>query len=299
MARRQRKNSGRKVREASTSQRIKDWESANYGGLMLCLGRERKLFSSVERHHVLNVKPREVDVLIKSGADFSRSGNAVARFFKKRNIIELKNPGEELSIDTLCNVYSYALQYKSTGKTVDEIKLDDLTLTVLRASRPKALFSKLETLGYTVTSSVCGIYYVSGLVDIPLQIVVGAELEGDEYIPLRVIRKNADKEDIKRFIEYRRSHKRQDEKEMADAILLVSANENSKIYRELMEEGEDMYMDKELREFFKPELDRERREGERRGERRGKQKNAKEVYNKLITRGMDKAEAFEISGYRP
>ena len=58
-------------------------------------------------------------------------------------------------------------------------------------------------------------------------------------------------------------------------------------------------MDKELREFFKPELDRERREGERRGERRGKQKNAKEVYNKLITRGMDKAEAFEISGYRP
>ncbi len=39
--------------------------------------------------------------------------------------------------------------------------------------------------------------------------------------------------------------------------------------------------------------------GIRKGRKQGEQKNAKDVYNRLIGRGMSQSEALEISGYKP
>ncbi|MBR1627920.1 MAG: hypothetical protein IJ679_01470 [Lachnospiraceae bacterium] len=42
--------------------RTRDWESANYCGLMLSFGEARERFALLERGYPLNVKPREIVV---------------------------------------------------------------------------------------------------------------------------------------------------------------------------------------------------------------------------------------------
>ncbi|MBR1629797.1 MAG: hypothetical protein IJ679_11125 [Lachnospiraceae bacterium] len=250
--------------------RTRDWESANYCGLMLSFGDARERFALLERGHPLNVKPREIDVLIRTDEDYSNSGNVILRSFRKHNIIELKNPTELLNIDTLCNVYSYALQYKSMGKTEDAIQLRDIAITILRAAKPRELFAKLQRMGYTVKSGALGIYHVSGLVDIPLQVVVASELEGEEFLALRVLKRNAKKEELRNFVLYSDSRTRKDEKEMAGAVLKVSMAVNEETYAELKEEER---MSEAWMELMKPELD----EAEAKGRKAGKEEMVAEM----------------------
>ena len=220
--------------------RKRDWESATYCGLMLGLRGVKNHFTNIDRHHVLNVKSREIDMIISSKADLSDLDNAVACFFKERNIIELKNPFEELTFDTVCNVGSYGLQYKASGRTVDEIKISEITLTILRVSRPREAFKKLQEAGCFIEQKYPGVYYVTGLTLLPMQIIVGNELEGDKFLALRVLKKNARKEDLQKFLAFSDNLKEQGEKEMADAVLQISITENKKAYYELMKEEETM-----------------------------------------------------------
>ena len=278
----------REERLKEKEKRIKDWESANYCGLMLSFGEARERFALLERGYPLNVKPREIDVLIRTDEDYSNSGNAILRSFRKHNIIELKNPTELLNIDTLCNVYSYALQYKSMGETVDAIQLGDIAITILRAAKPRELFAKLQRMGYTVKCEVPGIYYVSGLVDIPLQVVVASELEGEEFLALRVLKRNAKKEELRNFVHYSDSRTRKDEKEMADAVLQVSMTVNKNTYAELKEEET---MCDALRELMKPEIEQEMREAKAKGRAEGIAKGIAEGIEERIAEGIAEGKA--------
>ena len=199
-------------------------------------------------------------MIIISDADFSEIDNPIAHFFRKRNIIELKNPTEALNIDIFCNVCSYALQYKANGRTVDEIKLDEITLTIFRASKPAALFENLQKCGYNIVNKYSGIYYIFGVVDIPIQVVVGMELLGDEFLALRVLKRNALKEDLQNFILFSDSRTEQSEKEMVDAVLQISISENREVFDELIKEDERMCQ--AMRDLMKPEFDKTRKERE-------------------------------------
>ncbi|MBR5376221.1 MAG: hypothetical protein IK139_02975, partial [Lachnospiraceae bacterium] len=176
-----------------------DRESGTFGGLMLSL-REYRDRLEVHRGFKLNSKPRELDCLIIDKKDDAEPmDNDIARIFAKHNIVELKNPFEPLTVDTVWKVISYAAQYKSSGKRLDEIKTEDVTITILRASRPRKALKMLKKSGYKVDNTYPGIYYISGMADFRTQIVVSSELEGDEFVPLRIQRLGADNKDIQVF----------------------------------------------------------------------------------------------------
>lgn len=127
-----------------------DWESANYEALMFSL-RPYETKLSVTRNSKLNSKDREIDVrIITELPEAELKNHAIARAFKKHNIVELKNPGEALSINTFWKGISYAAQYKSDGKDdstgetgVNSKPMSDITLTFLRAAKPVTLFKNI------------------------------------------------------------------------------------------------------------------------------------------------------------
>ena len=145
-----------------------------------------------------------------------------------------------------CLLYvSYAAQYKSSGyddttkKSGVNIKpMSDITLTFLRITKPEKLLSYLERHGFSLSQKFAGVYYVSGIAELKIQIVVGSELEGDEFVPLRVQKENASEDDIRKFIEMCGELREQAEKDMADTIIQISISNNEKTYERLKEESD-------------------------------------------------------------
>ena len=77
----------------------KDWETASFAALMFSIRDYKDRLS--ETHGVkLNSRSREIDVrIIDQSAHADRINNAIAYFFERHNLIELKNPRENLNID--------------------------------------------------------------------------------------------------------------------------------------------------------------------------------------------------------
>ncbi len=227
----------------NTAIKNKDWETASFAALMFSIrGYKDRL---TETHGVkLNSRSREIDVRIIQSIQKTRINNSIAYFFERHNLIELKNPKENLNIDVFRKGISYAAQYKSSGyddttkKSGVNIKpMSDITLTFLRITKPEKLISYLESHGFTLSQKFAGVYYVSGIAELKIQIVVGAELEGDEFVPLRVQNENASEDDIRKFIEMCGELREQAEKDMADTIIQISISNNEKIYEKLKEES--------------------------------------------------------------
>ena len=301
------------------SPKNKDWETASFAALMFSI-REYKDRLSETRGIKLNSKSREIDVRIidkhaptatskqseragsaESGDETGgRINNAIAYFFERHNLIELKNPRENLNIDVFWKGISYAAQYKSRGydDTTNEYgvnirQMSDITLTFLRVTKPERLLSYLSAHGYTISQQFSGVYYISGIAELKIQIVVGCELEGDEFIPLRVQKENASEEDIRKFIEMCGGLTEQADKDMAENVMQVSIANNQETYRKIVEETK---MSKALEVLMADKLaareevgrtqgrSEGRSEGIAIGEKKGRTQGRKEGRAELLTR---------------
>ena len=249
-----------------------DRESGTYGGLMLSLRDFRDRLVSYPGFQ-LNMKPREIDCLIIDKCDPDEPmDNDIARFFRKHNIIELKNPQEALNINTVWKVISYAAQYKSEGTSDDPRDASDITITILRAAKPKKALRQLKEGGYTIENAYPGIYYIGGMVDMRMQIVVSSELEGDDYVPLRIQRRNADRSDYRRFIENTDKVYTEDESDLVSMILENGLYGGRKEVVSMARKNSVSY--KIMREVLKDELEEREARGEAKGEEERKKLQA-------------------------
>ena len=82
----------------------------------------------------------------------------IAFFFRGHNILEYKSPEDHLDIDTFSKTLAYAYLYKSYGKTLDEIKTDDITISIVREAKPAGLFRYFREHGCSVSTRYSGIY---------------------------------------------------------------------------------------------------------------------------------------------
>ena len=78
----------------------------------------------------------------------------------------------------------------------------------------KELFDEMMTSGTLVKTDVPGIYHVQKLTELPFQIVIGNELEGDEHAEFRLLTDHAKEEDAKIVAE--KLEKSTDSKEQED-----------------------------------------------------------------------------------
>ena len=240
-----------KVKKRNSSERIA-WHPAFYGGIELDFKADEKLLT-FESEFNLSKEPLRIDVLIIKKKSDEEPKNQIGKIFRKYNIVEYKSPRDNLSIDDYFKAVGYAFIYKGLGKSVDQIPFNELTVTLLRYSYPRDLIKMLRAQGARVEEAYPGIYYVSGLVEIPTQIVVTKRFEADEHVALKLLSPEVTEDDVRRFLDVSENFTGQGDRHNANAVLQASTNANRALYKRIWR---DDTMCQALMEIMKEEVDR-------------------------------------------
>lgn len=244
-----------------------------------------------EKEHNLNTKPLEIDLLVIKKEASAHIANEIGIFFRGHNIIEYKSPEDRLDIDTFYKSMGYACLYKSYGKTLDGILADDVTVSIIRESKPKKLMQYFREHGYTITNLYQGVYYIGGKSLFPAQIVVTAELDKKAHVWLGALSAKLKKQDMRELIEKIQVLTGQQEREFADSVLEVSIEANLQMMEELRG---DVAMGQALMEFMKPQLQLRDKamleEGMQKGMQKGLQQGIQGTVNVLRKYGFGEAE---------
>lgn len=234
-----------------------------------------------EKEYNLNTKPLEIDLLIIKKEAALRISNDIGLFFRGHNILEYKSPEDHLDIDTFSKTLAYAYLYKSYGKTLDEIKTDDITISIVREAKPAGLFRYFREHGYSISTRYSGIYYIEGPFPFPIQIITTRQLDKKSHTWLNALSSKLDKRDIRNLLDMICMMTEKTDREMAGSVLEVSIGANRHIVEELM--GDDL-MFETLMEIMEPRINEIRKidreaallEGRRVGQREGRREGRKE-----------------------
>lgn len=205
----------------------------------------------------LNTKPIQIDLLVVVKLPDIEVKNEIGHIFKGHNIFEYKSPRDQMTIDTFSKTLAYAFLYKSIAECVDQIKLDDITVSLVREKYPQKLFSELRNMGFCVNKTAGGIYQVGNVMGIEIQIIVSIELDEKNHIWLKALTQNLTRQEAEKLICDFSNLSQKDEKELMSSVLQVAMKENREVF-ESMKEVPDMC--EALRELMKPEIDKEIRD---------------------------------------
>jgi len=186
-----------------------------------------------ESEHYLNKEPLRVDMLIVKKTPDVVIENEIGKIFKGHNLIEFKGYDDSFSIDDYYKVVGYACIYKSLGKHVNEIPAEDVTITVMRNSYPLKLEKLLKKKGIYFEEKYPGIYFITGNVMFDMQFIVTSRLGKEKHNVLRILRKNAERSDVEKFILEAKLAKDKDDLQNIDAVLQVSVAANRDLYEEI------------------------------------------------------------------
>ena len=118
------------MNETQQERNVMQWHPAFYAGIQIELAEDRENLI-FENEHQLATKPMAIDVLIvKKEKDLPVKKN-IGRIFRKYNIIEYKSPTDYLSVDDFYKVYGYTCFYKADASKIDEIPVNELTMTLV------------------------------------------------------------------------------------------------------------------------------------------------------------------------
>ena len=121
-------------------------------------------------------------------------------------------------------------------------------------------------------------YQIGGIVEFPLQIVVTRELQDDDFLAFRIMKRDAEEKDIVDFLELTDTYENPGDREDASAVLFVTNEINYNL------EGESDMKYSILNEVFKDEIEKKiavaTEESEKRGEKRGRKKEMESLQRK-------------------
>ena len=171
-------------KERSSEKKPYQWHPANYAGLQIEFEDEKE-YLSFEDEHQLGTKPMAIDILIIKNTEGYKVKKNIGRIFRKYNIIEYKSPDDYLSIDDFYKVYGYTCFYKADTPSVNQISVNELTITFISRKYPKKLLRHLELeRGFAIQKIESGIYYIVGDA-IPIQFIVANKLSQTENLWLK------------------------------------------------------------------------------------------------------------------
>ena len=237
------------------------WHPGFYGGIELEFIKYKGELI-FEQEHNLSKEPLRMDLLIIKKNQDVEIEDEIGRIFKRWNIVEYKSPSASLSIDDLYKSVAYAFLYKGLSETVNAIPAEELTVSIFRDTCPNELFETLKRSGAQIEEKYPGIYYVTGIVHIPVQIVVTRQL-GNGHAALKILSHNAKAEDIQCFIEQAEKYQEPGDRSNIDAVLQVSISANYELYETIRRNGT---MCEALYELMRDKIE----ESEARGKAEGK-----------------------------
>ena len=146
----------------------------------------------------LGIDPPRVDYLILDDKKRLMSHTkAIYRIFRQHNIVEYKNPHDSLNMRVISKIIGYGNFYIGLAEHEGDRPRNEVTLSLYRDKANKELFDEMMANGKLVKTDVPGIYNVQKLTELPFQIVIGNELEGDEHAEFRLLTDHAKEEDAK------------------------------------------------------------------------------------------------------
>ncbi len=254
-----------------------------------------------EKEYNLNTKPLEIDVLVIKKNTDALIDNEIGQIFKGHNILEYKSPEDHLNIDTFYKVGAYAGLYKSYGTSVDAIKADDITVSLIRETKPRGLFRYFEQHGCRISKPCSGIYYIEGIVLFPTQIIVTGELDTKNHVWLKALSDKLQEKQLRELLKRIRQLTGKENRELADSVLEVSIGANKQAV-ETLKGDENMcqalmeIMDPQLTLQKQKALDQGLKEGLEQGMKQGLQQGLQQGMQQGLQNGLQKGLQKGIQG---
>ena len=142
-----------------------------------------------------------------------------------------------------------------------------MTISVFRNRPPQKLFKYCKDNAKQVTHPAPGIYLLEGFISIPIHVIVTKELQGDEFLALRIMTEGATESDVRRFVNEARTFRKPGERNDADAVLQVSTMANHQLYDRMKKESD---MCQALKDLLKDEIAEEKAESRAAGREEGR-----------------------------
>ena len=203
-----------------------------------------------EQEIQLGEDPVRLDFLIIKAEE--KLKDPIGEYFRRVNLFEYKSPEDGLSIDDFYKAQGYALIYKGYGRAVDELPIEELTLTLVRHVYPRELMKALKKSGFEIHEAHKGIYRIVGKTSIPVQIVVSSQLLEGEYEGLKLLAKGCTKEELMKYAKRVIASEDENVKTNAGTVIEICLNINKKLDKQIKE---DEAMHKTIREIFKEDFD--------------------------------------------
>ena len=204
----------------------------------------------------LGIDPPRVDYLILDDRKRLMShSKAIYRIFRQHNIMEYKNPHDELNMRVISKIIGYGNFYIGLGGHEGDRPRDEVTLSLYRDKPNKELFDEMMANGMLTATNVPGIYLVHKLTDLPFQIVIGNELTGNENAEFRLLTDHASEKDVEIVAGQLKAAGDADTaaKENGQKLLEFVESKNPGITRKTL--GGDEEMASILMDVLKPEID--------------------------------------------
>ena len=266
----------------------KQWHPAFYGALRLELAENKNDLEYTEEL-ILNTLPLQVDTLIIKKKKACEIKNEIGKMFRTHNLVEYKSPDDSLNYDTFLKGIAYAYLYKTKEAHVDEISLEDITLSFIRERKPTKLIRRLIQENFRVEERSPGIYYIFKDGFISMQIIVSKELDDNNHIWLTALTSGLDRKRAENLVHRTTSLADLDDKSYADSLWQIVTTANRELIQKLKEEDEGMC--KALAEIMKPELD----EAFDNGFDNGAEDKGIRVFRNMIKRGFSREEAQSLA----
>lgn len=205
-----------------------------------------------EKEYNLNTKPLEIDLLVIKKEPHVQISNEIGRLFQRHNIMEYKSPDDHLDVDAFYKTGAYASLYKAYGETLDERKVEDITVSIVREAKPEKLFQWLREHDCTIENPYHGIYYILGGGLFSTQIIVTRELDKENHTWLKALSSKIQRPDMENLLETINNLTHRYDKELADSVLEVTAKANGEMIEELIGDG---IMCNALMEIMAPQIE--------------------------------------------
>lgn len=212
-----------------------------------------------ERERNLNEKPLAIDLLIHREKGNGEVDNEIGEFFRKKNVLEYKSPGDSMGAEAYYKATAYACLYKAAESVAEGLWEEDITVTLYRQNRPGKLLGFLKRKGIAIDNPHPGIYRVEKGLAFPTQIIVGKELDWERHPWVKAITGKLTEKELREIVELAVGLGEKRERDLADAVLQVCTRANKKTMQKL-KEGDDI-MCQALMELMEPELRQSREAG--------------------------------------
>ena len=229
------------------------WHPAFCSAIKLELAENKEDLDYISEYNI-NTKPLQMDLLVIKKSQEVSINNEIGKIFLGHNIMEYKSPEDSLNVNTLIKVIGYGCLYKVNESYLNEIELDDITISLVREGYPRELFKWLKSKNCTIQEAFKGIYYIKKNGIFPIQIIVGSQLSQDNHLWLKSLSQKLTEQDVEKLILKIQKLSDKGDKDYAESILQVSVKENRSIF-DRIKEGSDIEMRNYLMEFMQPEID--------------------------------------------